>query len=742
MRFSLKDKPHHRELLNLAFGKLKVDPVRDNQKLVIKMVDARSLNLMTRLVKLEFHTSLQKQLNCKTNKDGGIPDPHPWDVYSIKPTNRNGKIGMAVSVPYRKNVLKWYDKNGNLWHIKDLKAIQKLSSLSGTVRVLENLGTCPPDLMKHAMQRTNLFNVHTLGPCTNSIETLNQSQNAAVSAVMSKDFKNGFLVIQGPPGTGKSTTTVRMICASDEKAIVSAPSNSAVASLALKLFQTETFEHSQLCVYGMNCDENVQFLNPTIRCKNYNRLLRDLDRESDEKKKKLMIGEFSMWLKIDHESSIKDIALVCCQDDETAFKEAKVICCTLNSSGSIWLRANADERGTFFLDEAGQCNEAEFYLATTFPGVRRVVVVGDPKQLPPTIIDVKCKQEGLGKSWMEKVHQLYPEKVHLLDTQYRMDPLILQFPNQQFYANRIKCGETVCCRTPAIYPVSFIDTSGRSVEECNNFSIRNVKEVNMIRGLIREDDDIQGLLKKQQNATIAVITPYRAQAELLEKELEKVKDMKNWSVSTVDSFQGQEADIVIISTVRTKAIGFIDDRQRLNVALTRAKQVLRIVGCRNLFNGLGKKSTLKKLAADLDQRQQTTTINVGNSALSVHEVKSKWNTKLTQRFNDSLYPFSEKENTFLTTLQAVAKPNVKCLQSGPKNKVWNISSLQGKEECSIVWVAKQDMTIEAHYCGTREACLKFVKKMKSSTPKGSCKVTSDLQGIQVKAAVRGRSIEV
>ena len=643
MRFSLKNKPYHQELVNLAFGKWKVDKIKGYQKLDSEMVDAHALALMSRLIKREFYTSLQKELDCDTKKDGGTLDPHPWDVFSIEPTRKNGKITMAVCVATKKKGdLKWFDENEQLWGIEQLKAQKKLSSLSGTARVLENLALkdCPPDLMKDAMLRTNLFSIKTLEHHINPIETLNTSQNEAVSAIKKgQKFKSGFLVIQGPPGTGKSTTTVSMICATDGKVVVSAPSNAAVASLALKLFETGKFNHSEVCVYGLNCDETVRFLNPTIRRKKHKRFLGEVDRERDEKKKKLLIEEFSIWLNIGSESSMKHIASICNVKDKEAFTEARITCCTLNSSGSAWLRGNSDERGTFFLDEAGQCNEAEFYLATTFPGVRRIVVVGDPKQLPPTIIDMKCKQVGLGKSWMEKVHHLYPKKVHLLDTQYRMDPLILQFPNQHFYDNRIKSGGNICRRNPVIYPVSFVDTSGRSVEECYNLSIRNVKEVNMIRCLIRQDYDIQGLLKNQKDATVAVITPYSAQVELLENELKKEKNIKNWSVSTVDSFQGQEADIVIMSTVRTKAIGFIDDRQRLNVALTRAKRVLRIVGCRDLFNSLGKNSTLRKLVADQDKREQTTT----NSALHLNDLKPRWNTKLTQQFNESLKLLPKKE---------------------------------------------------------------------------------------------------
>eukprot|EP00957_Ditylum_brightwellii_P186955 14237806-Ditylum_brightwellii.AAC.1 len=278
-----------------------------------------------------------------------------------------------------------------------------------------------------------------------------------------------------------------------------------------------------------------------------------------------MLHDFCVWLRLDPDSFIKDVCEICLVNDEYVLETANIICCTLNSSGSMWLRNHSGTQRTFFLDEAGQCNEAEFYLATTFPMIRKIVVVGDPKQLPSTVIDMGCKQAGFGKSWMERVYHLYPSKVHLLDTQYRMDPLILKFPNKEFYGNRINSGECVFSRLPAVLkPVGFIDTSKRSCEEREQFSTRNAQEACIIRALIRQDEDIQTLLRERHETKIVVITPYSAQANLLRSELKKIKGLNYWSVSTVDSYQGQEADVVIISTVRTKKIGFVDDPQRLN----------------------------------------------------------------------------------------------------------------------------------------------------------------------------------
>ena len=741
--------PYHIELLDIVFGKVNIPTVNGDESLPYEIVDVRALEQMKRLVKIEFNAAFEKEISNDEEDNSRCENPNVWDVYLVEPSYRNKNIHIAVTVPTgsrNKNQefeLRWLDENGIFWDIEEITPVRKVSSLSGTARVLENLDTSGelPYLMESAMQRTDIFDVSIMeAPSSTSTiaNSLNKSQNLAMSAIQSESFQSGFFVIQGPPGTGKSTTLVHMICETRDKVIVSAPSNAAVASLALKLFSnvTKNIDHSQLCVYGQNCNEDVKFLNPTIRKERYQKLLRALAEEQDARKASLKKRNFSSWLNIDPDSTLDDISAICSIEDGTAFSSSDIICCTLNSSGSKWLRKYSGDRGSFFLDEAGQCNEAEFYLATTFPGLRRIVVVGDPRQLPPTVIDLGCKEAGLGISWMEKVYNLHSQKVHLLDTQYRMDPLILKFPNQEFYGNRIQSGEIINNRTPrTIKAVSFVDTSNRSWEERENFSIRNAEEAIIIRALLRQDDDIQKLLQQQQVMKVAVITPYRAQSDLLRKELKKVKDLKDWSVSTVDSYQGQEADIVIISTVRTERVGFIDDPQRLNVALTRAKRILRIVGCKNLFESLGRSSTLKKLISFHCSEKQTSTVTVKNVIFSFPDWRkpSLWKPLLTQRFHNCLKSkkFSNKEQAILlTTLQAVTKPNPHVLYTNCAKEVWNISCLRGQQKYSVVWVAKGNLSIEAHFGGTREVCLNFVQKIKSIPPVGSCKVKPELDGIE------------
>eukprot|EP00978_Attheya_sp_CCMP212_P018746 scaffold51799_cov56-Attheya_sp.AAC.2 len=736
----LKISHHHQVLLDIVFDK--VPPGRVTESLPLDNVTRASLGVMMDLLKIEFNASLKKEIDDVEEGGKSTIVPNPWDVFLVMPTFRNNNIHVAVAVPVPSEdgpVLMWYDENDNVRDLDELEATRKVSSLSGTARIIETLATDDiPKIMGEAMSRTNLFDASSLTAVRDgitSINRLNKSQQLAVQAVKSPTFKDGFFVVQGPPGTGKSTTLVEMILATGQGVIASAPSNAATANIALKLFETAKFHHLDLCVYGYGCDKSVHFLNPQFRKKKYRTFLDKFEEETNEDKAKAMLREFCTCLRLDQNSPFEVVSSICGAEDEQCYECAKVVCSTLNSSGSTWLRTYSGKRETFFLDEAGQCNEAEFYLATTFPMIRRVVVVGDPKQLPPTTIDMECKLAGFGKSWMENIYSLDLDyKVHLLDIQYRMDPMILKFPNREFYNNCVKSGDNVLSRLPAIArPVGLVDTSNRSCEERENFSTRNTEEASIIRALLRQDDDIQILLQEQQT-TVVVITPYSAQEKLLKTELKKVKGLRNWSVSTVDSYQGQEADIVIISTVRTERIGFVDDPQRLNVALTRAKRLIRVVGSKKLFDRLGKCSTLKKLATHLTKHNVIVEVNVKNTVFSLPDwrTRSRWKPTFTQRFLHCLKTMSFKQKAVtLNTFQAVTVPNIRALFQRPSvNGYWQVSSLRGHPECSIVWIAKCDETIEAHLAGTRKECLSFVQKHSSSVPMGSCRVNKDIDRVK------------
>lgn len=186
-----------------------------------------------------------------------------------------------------------------------------------------------------------------------------------------------------------------------------------------------------------------------------------------------------------------------------------------------------------------------------------MIVVGDPKQLPPTVIDQEVPSLGYGISWLSRTDSQMPKQIHLLNVQYRMDVRILEFPNKRFYSKRIMSGDNVFGREPYVAkPIMFIDARGRGREEKDQFSWKNDYEAVVIKSLLNSDEDIMTLRSASCNTRIIVIAPYRAQVRLLTEQLKKVKGVK---VTTIDSVQGSEADIVILSTVRTRSPGFVDD---------------------------------------------------------------------------------------------------------------------------------------------------------------------------------------
>lgn len=277
-------------------------------------VTENSLDLMCRLVKIEFFTSLQKEINS-TDDGVKVIEPKPYDVFLIEKTFKNQNINLALFVPVKgsnRNDFIWYDENDTIWAPKELHPLRKVSSLSGPSRVLENLMAIPSILMQQAMVRTNIFDASKVDLPQENSEGLNPSQLAAVSALKKTSaFKKGFFVCQGPPGTGKTTTMAKMIEATNERVIVSAPSNAATANIALKLFATAKFDVSQICVYGLNCDKSVQFLNPTFRRERSEKFHKDYNELTDKKAKARVLCAYAMWLHLNPMTSYRDLFPEC-----------------------------------------------------------------------------------------------------------------------------------------------------------------------------------------------------------------------------------------------------------------------------------------------------------------------------------------------------------------------------------------------------------------------------------------------
>lgn len=752
--------PSHELLIDIAVGNaVPREADLDPNLLCDDSILTRSgLEQLALMVQVEFLESLQRETqgteDAAVSKMASVP-PHPYDVWLMVTTIDQRDRRIAVCMPMRKNKeLCWYNGLKDVWTLDPPSHYWRVASLSGPARTLEALQGHGSALMQAAMNRELIVEAidddeyadqllrGRLGEAL--VNKLNSSQRQAVATLLDPAFQQGFLPLIGPPGTGKSSTLQAMIAAFQQQGglLVTAPSNAAVANLALRVWETGLFELHELVVYGDNTDESVCFLNPILRGDYFAKIIFGFAEMSDLGQESVR-RDLLQWLHMpDADLSIQELSQMCPTIDRNTqegrrfygrmIANAKAVFCTLNSSGAAPVRNKATAH-TLLLDEAGQCTEAEFYIAATFPGIQRMVVVGDPMQLPATVLHPACKRAGFGRSWLDKVYGEYRTKVHLLDTQYRMDPQILAFPNQAFYANRINSGDNVRGRTPFVeHPFRFIDTDGKGHEESHNFSWRNVYEVTVVKNLIFQDSDIVRLIRDVNNCRVIIITPYKAQAALLRENIKSTRGA-NLEFATVDSFQGQEGDVVIMVTVRTHKIGFIDDRQRINVALTRARRALRVVGDAQFLSSLGPSSTLRSLVRFAERRHV-----LDKSKIQSHpwcppnwNIECMWKPLMSSRFHNSINALSKRDKYIcMNTLLALAQGNLKALSGGKipekTSASWYMNFLLGHEDKQIVWYAKmmERQVIEAVFAGSRAECLKFMNQ--TSVPPESCIVSTDL----------------
>ena len=401
------------------------------------------LKQLALMIELEFLESLQREVNgtedaAASNKS----EPHPYDVWLTETTIDNRNRRLAICMPNRSNDLCWYDGFHDVWNIDPPCHKWRVASLSGPARTLAALADAAYNdtLMEHAMNRDLIVDVLEDDDYADDLlrgrlsedllSRLNSSQRQAVATLFDPAFARGFLAIQGPPGTGKSSALVAMIVAYKEEGglLVLAPSNAAVANIAMKAWMTGHFSLENLLVFGDNADESVHFLNPIFRGEHFSKVCKDFSELSKFSKDNIRRG-LCDWLHMESDATISYLSQFCPYIDRSIregrefygrlISKAKIVFSTLNSSGSALPRNFADVR-TILLDEAGQCSEADFYIAASFPGVQRMVTVGDPNQLPATVVHLACRRAGLGTSWLENVLSNFRHKVHVLDTQYRM----------------------------------------------------------------------------------------------------------------------------------------------------------------------------------------------------------------------------------------------------------------------------------------------------------------------------------
>ena len=444
-----------------------------------------------------------------------------------------------------------------------------------------------------------------------ALSQLNDSQQAAVTAILSN---RDVTVIHGPPGTGKTTTLVAAIAQLVEKestVLVTAPSNTAADLLTERLaaagvqvvrvgnisrVDESVMLHTLDSIVARHPDsKNIKKVK--IQAAEYRRQARQHKRSFgyEERRErehlKQQAKELEAWAGTLEERLVEQI-----------LTSAQAITCTLVGANHPVLERYRFK--TCVMDEAAQALEPAAWI----PIIKcsRVVLAGDPFQLPPTVKSQEAARGGLSKTLIERSLELIPDAVHLLDVQYRMHHTIMDFSNQYFYAGALKAHESVVGHRlltldkegevlTVFEPVLFVDTAGTGFEEKINRSTgkdstRYASKYNPEEGLLLREHLLKLLEAFPDPArypSIGILSPYREQVNYLEEMVHDDEVLaplfadSTLVVSTIDGFQGQERDIIYISLVRSNPkseIGFLIDYRRMNVAMTRARKLLVVIG--------------------------------------------------------------------------------------------------------------------------------------------------------------------
>ena len=432
------------------------------------------------------------------------------------------------------------------------------------------------------------------------IDKLNDSQNAAVRKIVAaKDIA----IIHGPPGTGKTTTLVQAIretLKSEQQVLVCSSSNTAVDLLTEKLHR----EGINVLRLGNPARISEEVLMNTIDSKiakheSY-KDLKNYRKTADEyfrmagKYKRTFGREERQQRQLFYNEARKLLSDARVLEDyilEDQFSKAQVIACTPVVSSNRMMRDRQFK--TVFIDEAAQALEPMCWIPIT--RCQRVIFAGDHFQLPPTVKSKLAEAGGLKESLFE--HCMHIENVSvMLNTQYRMHEKIMNFSNSKFYGSHLKAYESVkdsllshdVNESLLNTPLDFIDTAGCGYNEILNpesLSTSNPEEAHLLirhLKLLLEQYYSNG---RGEAISIGVISPYKEQVQLLTTQIDTDEAFKKYpirlAIKTIDGFQGQERDVIYISLVRSnddKDIGFLSDIRRMNVALTRAKKKLVVIG--------------------------------------------------------------------------------------------------------------------------------------------------------------------
>lgn len=434
----------------------------------------------------------------------------------------------------------------------------------------------------HGTQPASTFSFHPL-----RFPWLNATQEEAVNKVLhAKDVA----IVHGPPGTGKTTTLVEAVYETlhrENQVLVCAQSNMAVDWISEKLVDRGV----SVLRIGNPSRVNDKMLSFTYERRfeshpDYPQLwsIRKAIRELYARSRKGAERE-DVRQKI---NSLKDRATELeIRINESLFSEARVIACTLVGSANRLL--TGQKFGTLFIDEAAQALEAACWIPIR--KADRVILAGDHCQLPPTVKAPEALRAGLGHTLMQTIVKNKPDTVSLLKLQYRMNDEIMRFSSEWFYGGMLQSAPEVKYRSILDFdtPIEWINTEGL---DCNEeFIGENYGRINKSEAEL-SIEQLKGYITKigrerflDERIDVGMISPYKAQVQYLRRLVRNDAFFKPYrqaiTINTVDGFQGQERDVILISLVRANEegqIGFLNDLRRMNVAITRARMKLIILG--------------------------------------------------------------------------------------------------------------------------------------------------------------------
>jgi superfamily I DNA and/or RNA helicase len=435
----------------------------------------------------------------------------------------------------------------------------------------------------------------SLSPFPWKSNQLNAKQAEAVQKILSAQ---DLMVVHGPPGTGKTTTLVQAVLAliesGEKRILVTAPSNTAVDLLSEKIAEAgvnvvRIGNPARVSdkLMSLTLDARIQTHASNKEIKMLKKRASEFKEMAHKYKRNFGKAEREQRKALFHEAYaiLKETDKIEQFITEDILEKAEVITATLVGCNHYTIRHLSFD--TIVLDEAGQALEPGCWIPI-LKG-RKLILAGDPLQLPPTIKSEEAARKGLSTTLLEKCMRLHPEAVTMLEMQYRMNASIMGFASKEFYQNKLQAPETIAHRLvfSGDKPLVFLDTAGCGMEEViENKNIYNPEEGALLfRHLLRWIEEMPENLRENAFPSIAIISPYREQLSVLKEQFMGIPELQVYksfiSINTIDSFQGQERDVVYLSMTRSNTeggIGFLSDTRRMNVAMTRARKKLVVIG--------------------------------------------------------------------------------------------------------------------------------------------------------------------